>query len=174
VQANAEAIPFADCAFDAVMGTFTVHHWSDRDAGLRECRRVANRQVLLVYEKEMTSQFWLADYFTALKTALWEIDAPSVADLAAVLDVQHVEPLWVPDDCTDGFTGAFWNRPEAYLDPDVQAGMSTISRLTDAERSTGTAALADALESGEWDRRHGHLREQTRTDIGYRLVTAGD
>ncbi|MCW6510354.1 class I SAM-dependent methyltransferase [Lichenifustis flavocetrariae] len=39
-QAAAERLPFADASFDAVLCRFTVHHWHDRQAGLREARRV--------------------------------------------------------------------------------------------------------------------------------------
>jgi SAM-dependent methyltransferase len=39
-HAVAERLPFADGAFDAVVARFTTHHWQDRDAGLREARRV--------------------------------------------------------------------------------------------------------------------------------------
>lgn len=39
-QAPAEALPFADASFDAVLCRFTTHHWQDMEAGLREARRV--------------------------------------------------------------------------------------------------------------------------------------
>ena len=40
VRATAEALPFRDGAFDAALGVLTVHHWSDRDRGLAQMRRV--------------------------------------------------------------------------------------------------------------------------------------
>lgn len=39
-QAAAEALPFPDADFDLVLCRFTTHHWQDRDAGLRQARRV--------------------------------------------------------------------------------------------------------------------------------------
>lgn len=39
-QAPAERLPFDDAAFDVVVTRFSTHHWQDRDAGLREVRRV--------------------------------------------------------------------------------------------------------------------------------------
>jgi ubiquinone/menaquinone biosynthesis C-methylase UbiE len=39
-QAPAERLPFADASFDIVVARFTTHHWQNRDAGLREARRV--------------------------------------------------------------------------------------------------------------------------------------
>ncbi len=37
----AEALAFRRDSFDAVMGTFTLHHWCDLERGLHEVRRVS-------------------------------------------------------------------------------------------------------------------------------------
>lgn len=39
-EGSAEAIPFEDDAFTAVWSIATLHHWSDRDGGLKEMLRV--------------------------------------------------------------------------------------------------------------------------------------
>lgn len=39
-RAAAENLPFPDASFDAVLCRFTVHHWQDMEAGLRQARRV--------------------------------------------------------------------------------------------------------------------------------------
>jgi hypothetical protein len=78
----------------------------------------------------------------------------------------------VPHDCVDGFGAAFWRRPEAYLDPDVQAGMSWLAVLSDADRAQGTDRLRVDLRSGEWDRRYGDLRSLQVLDAGYRIAVA--
>ena len=39
-QAAAEALPFEASSFDFVLCRFSVHHWQDMEAGLREARRV--------------------------------------------------------------------------------------------------------------------------------------
>jgi hypothetical protein len=77
----------------------------------------------------------------------------------------------VPHDCHDGFLGAYWRRPAAYLDPAVRAGMSTFTKLAAVE--SGLARLRRDLADGTWTRRHGHLLERTELDLGYRLVVAG-
>ncbi len=173
VEAVAEALPFADAAFDVALAIFTVHHWSDRRAGLRELRRVAQRQVALVYDPAVSVTFWLSDYVPELRTSTWELEAPTPEDVALDLDVREVRRILIPADCTDGFTGAYWRRPERYLDPDVQAGMSSLARMDPDVREEGTERLRVALESGEWERAHGGLRSQETFDLGYRLVVAG-
>ena len=47
-QAAAEALPFADQSFDAVLCRFSAHHWQDLEAGLREARRVLRLDGLAV------------------------------------------------------------------------------------------------------------------------------
>ena len=48
-QASAEALPFADAEFDAVLCRFTAHHWADVEAGLRQARRVVRPGGLAVF-----------------------------------------------------------------------------------------------------------------------------
>lgn len=47
--AAAEALPFPEATFDAVLCRFTAHHWEDTEAGLREARRVAKPGALGVF-----------------------------------------------------------------------------------------------------------------------------
>ena len=172
VRGVAEELPFPDRAFDAALAVFTVHHWADREAGLAELRRVAPRQVVLFFEPLEVHRFWALEYFEEAKELPSEQNAPSESLLRDHLAVREVQVVAVPHDCLDGFGAAFWARPEQYLDPLVQAGMSWIALLPPEARRRGTARLAADLESGAWDRAHGHLREQESWDAGYRLAIA--
>ncbi len=173
VQAEAEALPFQDDSFDAVLAMFTVHHWSDRTAGLHEVCRVAPRHVLLVYEPIASGDMWLVECFPGIAAAPWAQDVPTVESLAKVLDVRESQPVRIPADCTDGFTGAYWCRPHYYLRPEVHASISSLAILDPSERAVGMAKLAADLESGAWDERYGHLRSRSWFDVGYRLAICG-
>jgi len=76
----------------------------------------------------------------------------------------------IPNDCTDGFFGAYWARPEAYLDPAVRGGMSTLGLINTTTVKARLRRLADDLHSGAWDAKHGELRGLDALDIGYRLL----
>jgi SAM-dependent methyltransferase len=169
----AEALPFADGSFDAALAVLTVHHWSDPARGLGELIRVARRQVVFFYEALQTHDFWGLEYFPEARDLPSEVAPPDEALLRAHLDVRAVEPAMVPPDCLDGFGAAFWCRPEAYLDPAVQAGMSWLALLPAEARERGTRRLRDDLASGAWEERFGHLRSQPHFDAGYRLAIAG-
>jgi SAM-dependent methyltransferase len=174
VQGVAESLPFADGTFDAALAVLTVHHWHDLDRGLREMQRVARRQVVLFFEPSWASSLWLVtDYFPEIAALESEQTAPGSARLAEVLDVERIETVPVPADCVDGFGGCFWNRPERYLDPDVQAGMSCFAQLDPAVRAARTEELRADLASGAWDAKHGALREMDEINLGYRLIVAG-
>lgn len=170
VQGRSEALPFAGDAFDAVLAVLTMHHWDDVRCGLAECARVAGDRVVLLTWDPASDGFWLVqDYFPDL-LAVDRTMFPTMSSLADVLGEIVVTALPIPADCVDGFLGAFWRRPTAYLDPVVRSGMSSFSRVSDVDARL--ARLHDDVESGAWRARHGALLERDALDIGYRLVVA--
>ena len=171
VQRVAEALPFRDGTFDATLTTFTLHHWIEIAVDLREMRRLAGRQVVLLFEPAESMKFWLVEYFPECMSLPTEIGAPSVDYVREHLAVQTVTP--VPVDCVDGFAGAYWGRPEAYLEPAVRPSISSLALLSPADAERGAQRLRDDLRPGVWDDRFGHLRGLSELDLGYRLVVAG-
>ena len=121
VRGVAEALPFRDQTFDAALATFTLHDWSKVAAGLNEMRRVAKRQVILLFEPSESLKFWLMEYSPECLALPSETGAPGVDDVRVHLNVHTVAPVPIPPDCTDGFAGAYWRRPEAYLEPAVRS-----------------------------------------------------
>ena len=172
VRAVAERLPFATASVDAALAVLTVHHWAPWRDGVAEMQRVARRRVvILTFDPAQTRAFWLVrDYFPGIAAADDE-RAPAVDEIARVLDAEVVT-VPVPSDCADGFLGAFWRRPGAYLDPAVRAGISGFSELTHDEREQGLAALRADLESGSWRRRNEPLLAAEALDLGYRLLVS--
>jgi len=167
---GAESLPLDDDSVDAAMACVTIHHWQDRAAGLAELRRVA-RGPVVVFTFELDALIpWQLDYF-AEPMAIERPRFGTVAEVAAELGgATRIETIPTPADCTDGFFEAFWNRPEAILDPTVRASQS-IWQLVDPGVEEGIVArLAADLESGRWDEEHGALREQGSYEGSLRLV----
>jgi hypothetical protein len=81
-------------------------------------------------------------------------------------------PVPVPHDCVDGFGGAYWRRPQAYLDPTVQAGMSMLALTPKSALREGLSLLHTDLDSGEWHRQHQGLLNSDQLDLGCRLLVA--
>lgn len=173
VEAFAEDLPFEDDSFDAAMAIITVHHWSDARAGLGEMARVARRRLaILTFTPTPPEELWMArDYFPRILDFHERVMLP-IAELAAMLPNASVEPVPIPNGCTDGFWLAIWDRPEMHLDPEIRRASSSWHHMPQDEIEQGLAKLKVDLESGRWDERNGHLREQPELDVGLRLVTA--
>jgi hypothetical protein len=114
--------------------------------------------------------FWLTrEYFPELL----EIDRrifPSISSIGKTLGRIDVQVVPIPADCTDGFTGAYWRRPEAYLNEQIRAGMSSFARIDKVEGRI--AQLKSDLDSGRWERAHRNLLSVIAIDLGYRIVSA--
>jgi len=167
IQGSAEDLPFDDKSFDASMAVLTIHHWSDRQKGVSEMRRVTRDKIVFLTYDPSFRGFWLADYFPALVT-LDEGQMPAIADYETWLGSTTVSAVPIPHDCSDGFLAGYWRRPAAYLDEKVRAAMSSFWALGDV--SDGLARLDADLASGAWDRRYADLLDLEELDCGYRLV----
>ena len=167
VQASAMALPFRDAGFDASMAILTIHHWPDWQRGIGELRRVADGPVVIVTWDPSNTGFWLTDYFPDTLRADRQI-FPTVAQIGSELKSMSVLELPIPHDCSDGVLGAYWRRPEAYLDEGVRSAISTFSKLGDL--SPALERLRQDLKTGAWHRRHGSLLNLPELDLGYRLL----
>ena len=172
VAGVAEALPFADDSFDAVMGSLTLHHWTDWRAGVAETLRVArDRVVLFTWDPAFRDVHWLGPEYMPT-TRETTAGFASIEEQAAALGAASVEVVPIPWDCRDGFFSAFWRRPEAYLDANVREGISVFHRSDPEGVAAGLARLRADLASGEWARRHADLLERAELDLGYRLLVA--
>jgi SAM-dependent methyltransferase len=172
VQGRAERLPLGDGAVDGALAVLTVHHWGDPARGLAELRRVAAaRAVVLTWDQPTWESFWLLREYFPLSDAARR-QAVAIEAIVAALGGGRVLPVPVPHDCIDGFHGAFWRRPEAYLDPHVRAGISGFAAVGPRTLETGLARLGEDLASGAWAERHRDLAGLEALDLGYRLVVA--
>src|SRR3954452_10823479 len=167
--ARAEALPLADGSLDAAMAVVTIHHWTEPRTGIDEMRRVArDRVVVLTFDPEVISRAWIRDYAPRIRR--FDPEMPPIAELADWMGGPEVEVIPSRNDCEDLFLETLLGRPELILDPRVRANTSAFARLPDDEEARAVERLAADLESGEWDRRHGHLRSPGEHDGGMRLL----
>jgi len=172
VQATATALPFRDAAFDSSMAVLTIHHWPDWEKGLLELRRVASCRIVIVTWDPLNPGFWLTDYFPGTLKADRQI-FPTLPELGRVLGAMTVSELLIPHDCSDGFLGAYWRRPEAYLSDEIRSAMSTFSKFSKlGEISSGAERLRQDLKTGDWHRRYGRILSIPELDLGYRIIVA--
>jgi SAM-dependent methyltransferase len=171
VVASAESLPFDDGAFDASMAMVTVHQWPDLNRGLAELRRVTRGPiVILTFDGDALDRFWLADYVPELMAAE-RARYPPIAWLAETLGADsEVRSVPVPADCVDGFTEAYFARPEHFLDDAVRRSQSAWGFIEEDVEERAVERMRDDLASGAWDARYGELRTRAEFDGSLRLV----
>lgn len=167
-------LPFPDDSFDAAMTTFSLHEWDDLERGLAEVRRVTRGPiVVLTFDPDRIERSWLAEYAPEVLAAEARRH-PALPRIADALgdDTVTSTPLPIPFTCVDGFAEAYYARPERLLDPGVRQADPAWGLVDEFTVRRSVAALRAALESGEWDRRHGSLRIRPTYEGSVVLVTA--
>jgi SAM-dependent methyltransferase len=173
IEGVAEDLPFADDSFDAAMAMITIHQWSNAKKGLQELRRVSKGPVvILTFDGDALHEFWLADYAPELIEAERR-RYPLIGNVGQILGGNcTVDTVPIPIDCVDGFTEAFYARPEAFLNDDVRHSQSAWGFISKEEEFQTVAKLDASLVSGEWDKTYGHLRTQPIYLGSLRLIVA--
>ena len=168
IQGYAEDLPFDDNSFDASMAVLTVHHWADKQKGLKEMRRVTRGPIILLTFDPSHRGSWLTDYLPEL-VELDKVIMPKITDYAGWLGSVESSVVPIPHDCTDGFLYAYWRRPSAYLDRKITAAMSSFWAIDNIDQALNK--LEGDLDSGAWAKRYSDLLDLYECDVGYRLVT---
>ncbi|MFE3443032.1 class I SAM-dependent methyltransferase [Nocardia sp. NPDC059180] len=174
VRGVAECLPVDTNAVDAALAVLTVHHWTDLERGISELVRIARRRVvILTWDHTVMREFWLLrDYLPAAAATDARLAVPLDKLTRLLPGLVEVLPVPVPADCTDGFGAAYWQRPHAYLDPEVRAGMSMLALTPPRSLAAGLQCLRSDLRTGTWRTRNHGLIDREELDTGYRLVVA--
>lgn len=169
----AEELPFPDKSFDGGLALLTLHHWRDIEQGLSELERVVTKRLVIhTWDPEATEHYWLVDDYIPELLAFDAQRFPKIDELTARFRSARVIKAPIPHDCTDGFQGAYWRRPEAYFDACVKRGISTFQQICQQTLAEGLARLRADLDSGLWRKRYAGLLDKETIDLGYRLIVA--
>lgn len=173
IRASAGELPLRDQSVDAAMAILTIHHWDqEQEPGVRELRRVARGPVvILTYDPAVSGQMWLMAEYLPEVAQLDHRIFPDTSSLARWLGgATRAEAIETPSDTPDWSLGSFWAHPERVLDAGARGGTSGFARMEPEVVERVTKAVRRDLESGAWDRRHGHLRALSAYDVGLRLI----
>lgn len=170
IDAVAENLPFPDKSFDAAMTTFSIHQWSNPEAGLKEMRRVTKGPIaILSCDPHLVQKFWLNDYAPGVLAAESR-RYPDFDRIASVLGADtKVLPVMIPFDCCDGFNEAYYGRPEKFLEDQARLSCSAWSFVDEQTSLSYVDHLRTDLTNGSWDDKYGHLRSVSEFDGSLRL-----
>lgn len=173
VDASAEELPLDDEAVDAAMAMVTVHQWSNAERGLRELRRVSRGPVVvLTFDGDALDRFWLTDYLPEIIASDGKRFPPIDSICTTLGGKCTVQTVPVPLDCVDGFTEAYYARPERFLDPAVRRSQSVWGFIDQTAQERAIATLRDDLDTGRWDERYGRWRTTPHFEGSLRLIVA--
>ena len=172
----AESLPLQDASTDGVIMVLAVHHFSDIRGAANEGARVCptGPLIILTVDPRQSQKFWFNDYFPEIAQHAFKVFPP----ISEVIDIFSVIKRWstqiikfpLPYDLTDKNMCAGWNRPEIYLDPQMRQNTSGFALASPSAVQAGIALLENDLQSGKWDKVHGHLRSQESFDAGFRFL----
>jgi SAM-dependent methyltransferase len=172
----AENLPLPDRSAEVAIAILSCHHFQNYRQALQEAQRVTGggQIILLTYDPDCISQFWLTHYFPGLIADV-QSTFVAIAELTSAIEATtgadvKVVPALLPPDLVDAFAAVGWARPELYLNSNIRNGISSFAKLDQAEIDDGLLRLQQDLETGEWANEHGHLRHQQQYDAGYRFV----
>jgi hypothetical protein len=128
---------------------------------------------VLTFDGDALDRFWLADYVPELiEVERRRYPAPDL--IGEVLgSAAVISAVPIARDCLDGFTEAYFARPEAFLIEATRRSQSAWGFVDDGVEERFVAHLRGDLESGAWDERYGSRRNQEIFEGSLRLVVQG-
>jgi ubiquinone/menaquinone biosynthesis C-methylase UbiE len=176
LKGTAEQIPADDKAFDGIIGTLTIHHWTDLTKAFTEINRVLSakgRLVLFTSTPEQMKGYWLNHYFPKMLDAS-TVQMPSIADIQEAiaqteLEITHIEKYFIKDDLQDCFLYVGKNNPNRYFDETIRYGISSFSSLANIDEvKQGLSKLRNDIDNQAFDK----IKDQYENELGdYLFIT---
>ena len=153
----AESIELLDNAVDGIVGSLTIHHWTDLGKGFSELYRVVKPNGNIVIFTSTPNQmkgYWLNHYFPKMM-------ADSIAQMPSLLHIKNamrncgieisgIDPYFIQPDLQDKFLYCGKHNPKLYFDERIRNGISSFSALANrTEVQQGLSKLKTDMDSGK-------------------------
>lgn len=154
---RAEQLPFNNHSFDGALACLTIHHWENLTTGFTELSRVLKPGARLVIFTSTTQQmqgYWLNHYFPNMLQASI-LQMPSYNQIETSLKqagfiITQTENYFMREGHEDLFLQAGKYKPEIYLDPNVQKGISSFASFSNTEeKQRGLTQLSEDIKTGK-------------------------
>lgn len=156
-QGTAEALPFPDQSFNGIIGTLTIHHWSDLRRGFSELNRVlkpSGKIVLFTSTPGQMKGYWLNHYFPEMMQKsvkqMPEVETIQEALAGTSLTLDQQVRYFVKPDLQDQFLYIGKEQPEIYFNETIRNGISSFANLAHApEVKHGLEQLKTDIQTGK-------------------------
>ena len=175
---SAEKTDLESESIDGIVGTLTIHHWTDLRQGFIELFRILKRKgrmVIFTSTPEQMKGYWLNYYFPKMleesSRHMPSYQSVKQAMNGAGFAVIRTETYSIRPDLDDLFLYSGKHNPELYFKSEVRNGISSFSSLaTRDEVNTGLAKLRVDMNSDKIS----EIIKSFENDLGDYLFITGE
>lgn len=167
---SAEATGLTSNSVDGIIGSLTIHHWSDLKKGFIELKRILKPEARLVLFTSTPAQmkgYWLNHYFPKmLQDSMMQMPSLDLLKTnlsAAGLAIVNRIPYSIRRDLEDQFLYCGKYDPELYFDKHIRHGISSFSSLANrVEVENGLTKLRKDIDNGNIEK----VMKSYQNDLG--------
>ena len=153
---TAENTGLAPNHVDGIIGSLTIHHWTNLEKAFQELYSILKpngRLVIFTSTPAQMKGYWLNHYFPKmLMDSMIQMPALAKVEQAierAGFEISTTEKYFIQSDLEDKFLYCGKHQPEMYFDPQIRNGISSFSSLSNkVEVEHGLSALKSDIDSG--------------------------
>lgn len=142
---------------DGIVGSLTIHHWTDLKNGFSELYRVLKpngRIVIFTSTPKQMKGYWLNYYFPKMLsdsiTQMPTLESVETAMKNSKIELLSTEKYFIKPDLQDQFLYCGKQNPELYFDDQIRHGISSFSSLANrTEVEQGLSELRKDIDSGK-------------------------
>ena len=154
---TAENIELPDNSVNGIIGSLTIHHWTDLSKGFSELQRVLKhdgRIVIFTSTPKQMKGYWLNHYFPKmLKDSIDQMPSLEKVEEAMTkskIDIVEIDKYCIQADLQDKFLYCGKQNPELYFNEQIRNGISSFSSLANrTEVVQGLIKLRSDIDSGK-------------------------
>jgi ubiquinone/menaquinone biosynthesis C-methylase UbiE len=176
ISAPAESIPLPSQSVQGIIVILAIHHFSSLPLAAIEMNRICPHGpiVLFTFDPGKGQEHWFKDYFPEI----YQRDLLIFPPIEKVIEVivsdgswsKEIVPFPLPKDLADKNMHSAWSEPEQYFDVQFRKNTSGFALAEPQVVHKGLARLEKDLQSGVWDNRYGHFRNQKEFDAGFTFI----
>ncbi|GAA4973574.1 class I SAM-dependent methyltransferase [Algibacter aquimarinus] len=142
---------------DGIMGSLTIHHWSDLDKAFSELFRILKRDgeiVIFTSTPKQMKGYWLNHYFPKMMNdsicQMPSLEVVTSAMTKAGFKLKNTEKYNIKPDLEDQFLYCGKQNPELYFNTKIRHGISSFSSLANKEEvEAGLLKLRSDIDKGK-------------------------
>lgn len=167
---SAESTGLEDESVDGIIGSLTIHHWTNLNNAFTELKRVLKpkgRIVIFTSTPKQMKGYWLNHYFPKmLQDSIMQMPSLETVKKAVSqsgLQLKDTHTYFIQPNLEDKFLYCGKHNPELYFDEHIRHGISSFSHLSNKEEvEHGLKKLKQDVSSGAI----GEIMKSYENDLG--------